>query len=299
MNYPNELKIGDKVSIVAPAGKLVKGTLENALKTLEGWGLQVTLGQFINKGHHYFSGTDRERLIDLQNALDNPEIKAIFCARGGYGITRIIDSVNFEGFKSSSKWIIGFSDITALHFHAHKMEIASVHSVMPTGFGDAETESIESLRKILFGGDLHYEFESNQLNRNGSASAQIIGGNLSLIMDSIGTSSNIDFDNKILFIEEIDEYFYKIDRMLVQLKRAGKLSKLAGLIVGHMTEMKDTKVPFGKTVNELIAEHVSEFSYPIAYTVPVGHEPLNIAIPCSYACNMNITDNSVQLKFNK
>lgn len=297
MKCPTHLKSGDKVAIIAPAGKLVKGTLEVALNTLMNWGLQVVMGEYVEKGHHYFSGTDEERLSDFQKVLDNPEVKAIFCARGGYGTTRIIDKLNFAGFQKDPKWIVGYSDVTALHFHVHKMGVASLHSLMPTGFADAAVQSIESLKKVLFGDELSYIFDPHPNNRFGSSTGQIIGGNLSLIVDSIGTPSEIDFENKILFIEEIDEYLYKIDRMMVQLKRAGKLGNLAGFVVGHMTGMKDTKVAFGKSVEELLLDHVSEYDYPVVLGVPVGHEALNLAIPCSYECFLNSKGQEVELVF--
>lgn len=297
MIRPKGLKAGDKIAIVAPAGRLLDGSLNSAINILKAWGLHVVMGEFVHKGNNYFSGTDDERLADFQKALDNSEIRAIFCARGGYGTTRIIDRINFENLKENPKWIVGFSDITALHFHVHNLGIASVHSVMPTGFGDTESESIESLRKILFNEPIQYNLDSDELNINGTCSAQIIGGNLSLITDSLGTSSEIDFDNKILFIEEIDEHLYKIDRMMVQLKRAGKLRALAGLMVGHMTKMKDTKVMFGKNVKELILGHVADYNYPVTFNLPVGHEPLNLAIPVSYKCSLKISDQLVRIKF--
>lgn len=296
MIRPQKLVEGDKVAIIAPSGKIVENTLDNGVKQIESWGLNISFGKYLQKGHHYFSGTDEERLYDLQSALDNPAIKAIFCARGGYGVTRILDNIDFDKFIKHPKWVIGFSDVTALHFKLHKLGFESIHAVMPTGFGLADEASIESLRKILFGEPNTYVFDKNILNREGEANTIIIGGNLSLINDSLGTSSEIDFDKKILFIEEIDEYLYKLDRMFVQLKRADKLANLAGLIVGHITEAKDTNVSFGKSASELILEHVEEYDYPVAFNIPIGHESLNLAIPHSSICSLKVTD-KVTLSF--
>ncbi|MDH5366573.1 MAG: LD-carboxypeptidase [Cyclobacteriaceae bacterium] len=298
MIQPPKLVEGNKVAIVAPAGKIIENTLDNGVKQIESWRLNISFGKYLQKGHHYFSGTDEERLYDLQSALDNPDIKAIFCARGGYGVTRILDAIDFSKFIKHPKWIIGFSDVTALHFKLHKLGFQSIHSVMPTGFLSANEASTEGLRKILFGEDNTYVLDNNNtFNRKGEAKAIIIGGNLSLINDSLGTSTEVDFDKKILFIEEIDEYLYKIDRMLVQLKRANKLTNLAGLIVGHITDTKDTNVPFGKSANELILEHVKGFNYPVAFNIPIGHESLNLAIQHSGICHLKI-DDKVTLSFN-
>jgi len=297
MIRPHRLNKGDKIDIVAPAGNLVEGTLETGINIIESWGLNVELGEHLTKGSNYFSGTDVERLHDLQKALDDSDIKAIFCARGGYGTTRIIDSINWEGFRKYPKWIIGFSDITALHFQLHQLGYQSVHAIMPTGFAKADPLSVESLRKLLFLDHPTYNFEGNPNNRPGQANGVIIGGNLSLINDSIGTASDIDFTNKILFIEELDEYLYKIDRMLVQLKRAGKLAKLKGLIIGNMTGMKDTTVPFGANIHTLIFDHVKEYNYPIAFNIPIGHEPLNMAIPHGSVCKLNVSDKAIAMSF--
>lgn len=296
--FPKALQKNNKIVIIAPSGRLVEGTIDFGVQTLESWGLQVYLSKYLQKGHHYFSGTDSERLHDLQEAIDNPEVAAIFCARGGYGITRILDKVDFSSLKKQSKWVIGFSDITALHLKLYQLGLCSVHGVMPAGFEKAESKSIESLKSVLFGEPIAYEFNSNQYNKEGKAKGKIIGGNLSLIVESLGTPSEVCFDHTILFIEEIDEYRYKIDRMMMQLKRAGKLSHLAGLIVGHFSGTKDTLVPFGMTTEALILDHVSEYNFPIAFNIPIGHEPLNIAVPYSCECTLDVGE-KVAINFKK
>lgn len=298
INQPQPLRAGDKVAIVAPAGKLVEGTLEIALSTFKKWGLTVIIGEHVEKGYNYFSASDADRISDFQKALNSQEIKAIFCARGGYGTTRIIDQLDFKPFLSSPKWLVGFSDITTIHFVLHNLGLQSIHATMPTGFRNADERSIESLRRVLFGENITYEVSRHHMNRTGTAKAPIIGGNLSIINDSLGTLSEIEFDGKILFIEEIDEYLYKLDRMMVQLKRAQKLEKLAGLIVGNMTAMKDSNVPFGKEAFEIIHEHTAGFTYPIAFGLPIGHGPLNYAIPCSALCTLEVKGSGTNLSFN-
>lgn len=295
---PDLLQSGDKVAIVAPAGKVVAHSHEKAVSIFQDWGLQQKISQYALGGGNYFSGTDEQRLTDFQAAINSPEIKAIFCARGGYGTTRIIDKIDLSPLLTEPKWIVGFSDITTVHFKLHNLGIESIHSIMPTGFGNADQQSISSLKQILFNQGFEYKLPGNPLNKAGEASAPIIGGNLSMIADSLSTSSEIDTSGKILFIEEIDEYLYKIDRMMVQLLRAGKLNNLAGLIVGHMTSMKDTKVPFGKTVNEIVQEITSSFSYPTAYNIPIGHERLNLAVPCTREITLSVSSSGVELKGN-
>ena len=296
MIRPRALQKGDMVAIVAPAGRLKPNGLDGVSKILNDWGLITVVGKNVWNGHNYFSAADKDRLSDFQEAIDNPEIKAILCARGGYGTTRILNQLDFSGFIKNPKWIAGYSDITALHLKLNQLNIESVHSLMPTGFGDAHEESLSSLRNVLFDSPIKYTVDYNRLNVQGKASGQIIGGNLSLLCDSLGTATELDFGNKVLFIEEVDEPLYKLDRMLVQLRRAGKLAKLSGLIVGHFTSIKDGSVPFGQTVEELILEHAS-FGYPILFGLPVGHESLNLAIPYSRKCTLTVSEKNCQLEF--
>lgn len=279
MVQPPFLKQDDTVSIVAPGRKLDEETISTAVSVLKSWGLNVSTGKnLFSLNHSYLSGTDAERLNDLQHALDDPSVGAIICARGGYGTTRILDQLDFTSFLKNPKWICGFSDITALHLKIQAMNVQSIHSTMPVMFPKKESaSSVESLKSLLFGraGSLHAETSDN--NRPGNCSGELVGGNLSLLTDSLGTSSEVETDNRILIIEEIDEYIYRLDRMLVQLKRAGKLKNLAGLVIGHMTDMKESELPFGERVQRIILNHAGEYEYPVAFNFPTGHENPNLA----------------------
>ncbi len=275
---PDYLQKGDQVVIIAPSGRIKEGGLDQAIKTLKNWGLKVIVSEHACDGHHYFSASDQHRLSDLQDAIDSSTYKAIFCARGGYGLTRIIDQVDFSALQKYPKWIVGFSDVTALHLALSLHELQSIHAVMPTGFEQAESTTVRSLQEMLFGEEILIETTNNSFNIAGATEAPITGGNLSLLSSSIGSKYELETDGKILFIEEIDEYLYKIDRMIGQLSRSGKLTKLKGLVVGQMSEMKDTTIPFGATVEELILDHVSQYDYPVLFDVPVGHDPLNLPI---------------------
>lgn len=272
---PEYLQRGDSVAIVAPSGRIKQGGLDYAVNLLAQWGLDITIGDHALDGHYYFSGKDEDRLSDLQRAINSSEYKAIFCARGGYGLTKIIDDVDFSPFFSSPKWLIGFSDVTALHLALSSLGFQSIHSVMPTAFQEADQSSIESLRKLLFGEPINIDIPENTHNQLGRSEAPIIGGNLSLLSASIGTKHELQTEGKILFIEEIDEYLYKIDRMMGQLSRSGKLKNIRGLVVGQMSQMKDTKMPFGMDVYQLILDHVSKHDYPVIFDVPIGHESYN------------------------
>jgi muramoyltetrapeptide carboxypeptidase len=230
--------------------------------------------------------------------LDNKEVKAIFCGRGGYGLSRIIDELDFKNFKKNPKWVVGYSDITILHMHIYeKYEVASLHAPMAAAFNDggAENEYMESLRKILKGNPTAYSCPVHELNRKGKAEGELIGGNLSLIAHLIGTKSEISTKNKILFIEDVGEYLYNIDRMLLQLKRSGKLNKLAGLIIGGFTEMKDTTIPFGQEVYDLIRDKVKEYNYPVCFDFPVSHTKRNYALKIGVVHKLTVEENRVLL----
>lgn len=274
------LNKGDTVGIVVPAGKINEEVLLKGIQVIESWGLKVKLGKHcfaIDK--NYLAAPDADRLDDLQQMLDDKSIVAIFCGRGGYGTTRILDQLDFEKFVRNPKWIIGFSDITALHLKIHQLGFQSIHGCMPSQYSKPEyEESVESLRQILFANSHPIIAEKgNSYNRNGIGKGQVIGGNLSLLADSLGTASAPDTTGKILIVEEVDELRYKIDRMMMQLKRAGKLSQLSGLVVGHMTNLKDTERPFNFTMEEIMLDKVSEYSYPVAFNFPIGHEAPNLA----------------------
>ena len=278
LKAPPYLKKGDTISIVAPARKIAKAELQFAIDTFKKWGLKVVLGKNLLKIHHQFSGTDEQRTADLQQALDDKNISAVISARGGYGTLRIIDQLNFSKFKKNPKWMIGYSDITVLHSHIHNnFGIQTIHGTMPINFIKNE-EAVESLRKALFGEPLSYSFEKHKLNRKGNCKGELVGGNLSLLYALCGSSSDIDTKGKILFIEDLDEYLYHIDRMMLNLKRSGKLKSLAGLVVGGMTDMKDNTIPFGKTAEEIILDAVKEYKFPVYFGFPAGHIERNLAL---------------------
>ena len=275
---PPYLQKGDTVAIVASARKISLEELQPAIDIINSWGLKVVLPKNVFCIDNQFAGTDDERTADMQWALDEENVKAVICARGGYGTVRIIDKLDFTNFIKHPKWIVGYSDITALHQHINQnFSIASLHATMPINFPKNE-ESTESLRKALFGETLTYTVPSHVLNRTGEASGELIGGNLSLIYALCGSKSDIDTKGKILFIEDLDEYLYHIDRMMMNLKRSGKLQYLTGLIVGGMSDMKDNTVPFGKTAEEIILDAVKEYNFPVCFDFPAGHIDRNLAI---------------------
>lgn len=287
---PEFLKKGDTIGIVACARKISAEELQPAIDILKNWGLNVKTGKNIFNVNHQFSGTDDERAADLQTMLNDNSIKAIISARGGYGAVRIIDKIDFTAFKQHPKWIVGYSDITVLHSHIHNIGIQTLHATMPINFG-VDADATESLRKALFGEKLEYTTASHLLNRKGTAEGIIVGGNLSLLYALCGSISDIDTKGKILFIEDLDEYLYHIDRMMMNLKRSGKLSDLAGLIVGGMTDMKDNTIPFGKTAEEIILDAVKEYNYPVCFNFPAGHVDKNIALIFGRKANLTVAQN--------
>lgn len=279
MVEPRLLKAGDTIAIVAPGRKIEAEHVEFARHLLQSWGLHVIVAKnFFNESHSYLAGSDDERAEDLQLVLDDTNVKGIICARGGYGTTRIVDRLDFSGFLRQPKWIVGFSDITALHLKLLKLGVKSIHATMPILFSKADAKaSIDSLRATLFKGSTRLEAAPSPFNRLGTGTGIVMGGNLSLVVDSLGTPTEPDFANKILIIEEVDEYRYKMDRMLTQLKRAEKLSTLSGLVVGHLTSMHETDPNFAKHLEEIILNAVRGYNYPVAFGFPVGHENPNLA----------------------
>lgn len=294
---PPYLEPGDTVTIVATARKISKEELEPAVSLLESYGLQVALGNHIFESHHQFAGTDRQRAEDLQRAINDPNIKAIIVARGGYGTVRIIDMVDTEPLKKSPKWLVGYSDVTVLHSALHKLGIASIHGTMPINFLKHEA-STQSLKQLLFGEVFSYEVPAHPLNRPGQARGEIVGGNLSLLYALAATPTDLDTRGKILFIEDLDEYLYHIDRMMMQLKRSGKLAQLGGLIVGGMSDMKDNTVPYGQTAEQIIAEAVSEYPYPVCFGFPAGHTDENMALYFGREASLQTGLNGTTLKYN-
>jgi muramoyltetrapeptide carboxypeptidase len=296
---PPYLNPGDTIGIVCPAGFMPIEKAQTCIKTLTDWGFKVIPGKTLGHQFNYFSGTDEERLNDLQNMMDDKNINAILCARGGYGMGRIIDQLDFKKFKHQPKWIIGFSDITVLHSHLFtQYKIASLHAPMAAAFNDGEFKNqyVLSLHDALLGRKAHYNTEGNILNQKGKASGVLVGGNLSLLAHLIGTSSDIKTKNKILFIEDIGEYIYNVDRMMYQLKRSGKLDELKGLIVGRFSDMKDTTIPFGQTTEEVIKEIIKDYDYPVCFGFPVSHDKENYALKNGVKYKLSVSATSVELK---
>ncbi|MCK9616549.1 MAG: LD-carboxypeptidase [Lentimicrobiaceae bacterium] len=274
MRTPPILKKGDTVAIAATARKINPEEWQNAVNLLSSWELEVVFSENIAKSDHQFAGNDKERRIGFQQLIDDDNIKAIICARGGYGTVRIIDDLDFSHFSQNPKWIVGYSDITVLHSHIHRhFAIETLHSCMPYDFSAANPspETIESCRSVLFGQPLNYELQVHPLSRIGACEGILCGGNLSILYSLTGTASDIDTTNKILFLEDVDEYLYHIDRMMLSLKRSGKLNCLKGLIIGSFSKMNDNAVPFGKNAEEIIVEAVSEYNYPVLFGFPAGH----------------------------
>lgn len=294
---PNPLNTGDTIVVLAPSRRIFEDQMLPAWKVFKEWGLNVIKAPHLYASDGYFAGNDDERLADFQNYLDDSSVKAIFCARGGYGATRFVDSLRWPSKGAVSKWIIGFSDITAIHLSAAKAGWTSVHGLMPAQYGyDGIIDSLQSLHDILFYHTCLHEFPSNSgLTATGSVEAPIIGGNLSLLAESLGTSTEIDTDNKILLLEEVDEYLYKVDRMLNQLQRAGKLEKLLGVLLGDFSDMKDTEIPFGKNIYELMSGYFLPLNIPVASGLPFGHEARNIALPLSTPVQMKVHKDACKL----
>jgi muramoyltetrapeptide carboxypeptidase len=299
MKFPPYLQKGDTIAITCPAGYMAKEKAQTCIDTLQQWGYEVIVGKTLgSKSKNYFSGTDDERLNELQAMLDALEIKAILFGRGGYGVGRIIDQLDFTLFKKNPKWLIGFSDITVLHSHINRnFKIATLHAPMAAAFnhGGDKNKYILSLKNALAGVKANYSCKPHRFNTTGTATGELIGGNLSLLVHLIGTSSDINTNNKILFIEDIGEQLYSIDRKMHQLKRSKKLASLAGLIIGGFTDMKDTERPFGKKVYDLIHDLVKEYQYPVCFGFPVSHEKENVALKVGGIYQLRVTSKEIKL----
>lgn len=300
ITIPPYLKKGNTIGIVAPAGFMALEKMQTSIDVLESWGYNIVLGTTTHSNsHNYFSGPDNERLNDLQKMLDDKDIHAIFCARGGYGLSRMIDKLNFKKFRKHPKWIIGYSDITVLQAHLFSnFKIATLHAPMAAAFNDGEFNNpyILSLKSALEGMPLQYEAETHAFNKTGEATGVLVGGNLCLLAHLTGSRSELNTKEKILFLEDVGEYLYNIDRMLLQLKRAGKFKRLAGLIIGGFTDCKDTERPFGKTAYEIVAEHVKGYDFPVCFGFPVSHERENYALKIGATVKLSISDKEVLLK---
>lgn len=276
---PDYLQKGDKVYLLSTARKIEFAAIAEAISTIESWGLQVEIGESIGAEENQYAGSDALRHRDFQRAINDHSIRAIICAKGGYGTVRMMDGLDWTSFLKKPKWLCGFSDVTFLQTHiVHQFGIQTIHSPMPSTFVNNTPEAIDSLRAALFGEKINYTIPPHPLNKNGIMNAPIVGGNLSILYSITGTLSGIDTTNKILFIEDLDEYLYHIDRMLMNLKRSGKLQQLKGLLVGGFTDMHDNQIPFGKTAEEIIYEHCGIYDYPIIFNFPAGHIANNHAL---------------------
>jgi len=300
------LKPGDIIGITCPSGYITIEDVQPALDKMKEWGFQVRIGDTVRARDFTFGGNDGQRTKDFQGMIDDGSIKAMMLGRGGYGAVRIIDAIDFKNFAKHPKWIIGFSDATIFHSHINKnFGIATIHSKMcnsfPSDWNNAtpqQVDSIESIRKCLIGETMHYDAFPNTFNKAGIAEGILIGGNLSILENLAASKSDIDTEGKILFIEEVEEYLYNIDRMLWNLKRSGKFNKLKALIAGGFNNIKpdDPGEDFGKTVYEMILEKVKEYNYPVCFDFPVGHQKENYALKCGVKHRLNVSDNSVTLK---
>ena len=285
---PAYLKKGDTIAITSPAGFISITDCADAINMMELWGFKIKIGSSIGKKDFTFGGTDEERLSDFQQLLDDKTVKAIMCARGGYGIVRIIDKINFSNFLKNPKWIIGFSDATVLHSHINKnCGIASIHSKMCNSFVSPliaepiQLETLDSIRKCLTGDKMNYTIPVNLNNKKGKAKGILVGGNLKTIESLSASASDINTKNKILFVEDTGEYLYSIDRMFYNLQRSGKLTNLAALIVGGFKIKKDDEgAEFGKTLEQIVLEKVAAYNYPVCFDFPVGHQKNNFALKC-------------------
>ena len=297
MITPPYLQKGDTVAIVSTARKNIDDNLNPTIDLLEGWGLKVKIGNTIGLDYYQLAGTEEERTADFQQQMDNPNIKAIWCVRGGYGTVKIIDKLDFTKFKQKPKWIIGFSDVTVLHSHLNRMGIESLHATMPVAIPRATDEAKNSLCAALFGDKLQYTLDCDALNHNGKARGELVGGNLSILYSLLGSESAIDCNDKILFIEDLDEYLYHVDRMMTNLKRNGCLQSLKGIIVGAMTEMKDNDIPWGRNALEIIEDTAKGLNIPIIYNFPAGHIRDNRALIFGRQVSMEVNEKESKVVF--
>ena len=299
---PEYLKAGDTIAIVAPSGILNdhQNYIDKAKNLLESWNLNVLIGENIYNNYGHFSGTDEERTQDFQRALDDKTISAIWCARGGYGAMRVIDNLDYSEYIKNPKWIIGYSDITAIHNDLNILGSESIHSIMCKSLEDKDInndESIKALKQVLFGEKLSYELKNIEENKLGKTKGQLVGGNLTLIHCLIGSKSSINTDNKILFIEDLGEYLYHIDRMLISLKRAGYFDKCKGLIVGDFSDLRKNTTPFGKNLKQIILDAVKDFDFPVLFEFPAGHEKLNMPLILGREIIMDIKISTSSIEF--
>ena len=299
MTEPTPLQPGSSIRIVSPAGKIEEKHVMPAVNWLEKQGYTVKLGKHVFARHFQFAGTDEQRAADVQEALDDPGCDIIICSRGGYGTVRIIERLDFTRFLKNPKWLVGFSDITILHSCLHNLEVPTIHGVMPRYFFDDNgelREDLTTMMKLVKGEGISYNVDATGFDRTGTASGQLVGGNLSIISNLCGTKYDIDTRGKILFLEDIDEFLYHTDRMVHQLKLSGKLDNLVGLILGDFTDMKDNESPFGQTVHEIFAEAVKDFNYPVCHGFPAGHDKKNLALAFGRDWELEVAERGTKLR---
>jgi muramoyltetrapeptide carboxypeptidase len=296
MNPPKPLQKGATVGIVSTARKISIAELEAAIALLHSWDLKVVLGTTIELEDHQFAGDDASRAQNFQQFMDATAIDAIWCARGGYGTIRMIDQLDFSRFAQQPKWILGYSDVTVLHSKGQQLGFETAHATMPINVLKNSEASLESVRNVLFGESLNYTIPAKAYNRKGVATGELIGGNLSMLYSMLGSDLSLDTNGKILFLEDLDEYLYHIDRMLVNLKRNGYFENLAGLIVGGMTDMHDNTIPFGKNAHEIILDVISEYDFPVCFDFPAGHLDDNRALIFGRNVTLSVED-EVKLRF--
>ena len=297
MNKPKPINRGDLISILAPAKSIDKSIVDYAKDFLVQRGFEVKVSAHCTGRHHYYSGTDEERISDLQSAIDDSEVMAILCARGGYGSVRVFDRLDWTKFREQPKWIIGFSDITVFHHILQSMDIQSIHGTMPLNFESNSKEALQTMLMAAGGESFKIQVDSSEKNKEGSAKGELIGGNLSIIYSLLGSQYTFDFRNKILFIEDLSEQYYHIDRMLYALKLHGVFDQISGLVVGGMTDMKDTEVSFGKDVYDLVLEHLKGKQIPICFDFPCGHINDNRAMIVGADVFYQVTDIQVELSY--
>ena len=299
MKEPTPLQPGSTIRIVSPAGKIEEKHVMPAVNWLEKQGYTVKLGKHVFARHFQFAGTDEQRADDVQKALDDPDCDIIICSRGGYGTVRIIERLDLTRFLEKPKWLVGFSDITILHSRLHNLEVPTIHGVMPRYFFDDNgelREDLTTMMKLVKGEGISYNIDVAEFDRTGTASGQLVGGNLSIVSSLCGTKYDIDTRGKILFLEDIDEFLYHTDRMVHQLKLSGKLDNLAGLILGDFTDMKDNESPFGQTVHEIFAEAVKDFDYPVCHGFPAGHDKKNLALAFGRDWELEVAESGTRLR---
>ena len=302
LKQPPYLKAGDTVAIVAPSGILKNRNeeIDRARALLESWGLTVVIGDHVFEQAGHFAGTDEQRTTDLQQALDDPSIKAIWSARGGYGTVRVLDQLDYAGINERPKWLIGYSDITALHNDFHNEGIETIHALMCTSLTeDLEEikESVATFKSAIFGENLAYEISGSRYNKSGKATGQLVGGNLTLLHTMLGSRTSINTDDKIIFFEEIGEYAYHIDRMLMSMKRAGYFDNCNGVIVGDISKVRRNTTPWGKPVKQLILDAFEEYDFPVLFDFPAGHEKDNRALILGRTIDLSVSKEKASIRF--